>query len=80
MWLSDHVRGYDFADSLSSSSARIDSTFDGSDIATHDGGYEAGVDLFPTDEANVSALHHRIGGFNHRHQATAFNHSECFRH
>src|ERR1051325_8439762 len=80
MWLRDHVRGHDLANSLSSSSARIDSAFDSSDIATHDGSYETRVDLFPTDEANVSGFHHRIGGFDHRHQATAFNHSECFRH
>src|SRR5215204_136431 len=80
MWLRDHVCCHDLADSLSRGSAGVDSTTNRSDVATHDGGHEAGVDLLPADEANVRGLHHRIGGFNHCHQATAFDHSECFRH
>src|SRR5215213_1193101 len=80
MRLRDHVRCYDFAHSLSCGSAGVYSTTNSSNIATHDGGHEASVDLFPADEAHIRGFHHRIGGLDHRDQATAFDHSECFRH
>src|SRR5215218_6541548 len=80
MWLRDHVCCHDLADSLSRGGARVDSTTNSSDIATHDGRHETGVDLLPAYETNVRGFHHCIGGFDHRHQATAFDHSEGFRH
>src|ERR1051325_10494941 len=80
MWLRDHVRCHNLADSFSGSSTGIDSSTNSSDVAAHDGRHETGVDLFPADETNVRGFHHRIGGLDHRHQATAFDHSECFRH
>src|SRR5215213_1786196 len=80
MWLRDHVRCHDFADSLSCGCAGVNSTTNSSNIAAHDGRHQTSVDLFPADETNVSRFHHRVGGFNHRDQATAFDHSECFRH
>ena len=63
-----------------SGSAGVDSTTDRRNIAADDRRHEAGVDLFPADEAHIRGFHHRIGGFNHRHQTTAFDHSKCFRH
>jgi hypothetical protein len=80
MWLRDDVRCDDFADSFPRSCARIDSTTNSGNIATHNGRHQASVDLFPADETNIRGFHHRVGGFDHRHQATAFDHSECFRH
>ena len=68
------------ADALSGGGACIDGTANRSHVATHDSRYESSVNLFPAHEANIRRFHHRVSGFNHRHQATTFNHSECFRH
>jgi len=74
------MRRHDFADSLTCRSTGVDGTTNSRNIATHDGSNEASIDLFPADEAHIRRFHHRIGGFNHRHQTTAFDHSKCFRH
>jgi len=68
------------ADSLSGRSARINRAANSRNIATHDCRHETSVDLFPADEANIRSFHHRVSGFDHRYEATTFNHSECFRH
>jgi len=69
-----------FADTLSGRRTSVNSTTNGRDVATYDRSHETGIDLFPTDEANVSRFHHCVGGFNHRHQTTTFDQSKCFRH
>jgi hypothetical protein len=70
----------DLADSLPGGSAGIDCSTHSGNIAPHDRSHEAGIDLFPTDKANIRGFDHRVGSFNHRHETTTFNHSECFRH
>jgi hypothetical protein len=80
MRLRDHMRRDYFADSLAGGGACIDSTADSSYITTNDSCDQTGIDLFPADKTNIRGLHHRIGGFDHRNQPTAFHHSECFRH
>jgi len=74
------MRCYNFADALTCRSTCVNRTAYRGDVATYDCSHETGVDLFPTDEANVRGFHHRVGSFNHRHQAATFNHSECFWH
>ena len=80
MRLRDDMRGNNFADLASGGCACIDRTPNGCDITTDDGGNQAGVNFFPADESNIRRLNHGVGRFNHRHQASAFNHSKCFRH
>src|SRR5215217_3525149 len=80
MWLRDDVRCNDLADSLARGGACIHRTPDSGYVATHDRGHEPGVDLFPTDETNVRGFYHGVSGFDHRYEAAAFHHSECFRH
>src|ERR1051325_4232150 len=80
MRLRDNVSRDYFADALACRGARVNCTANGSDVTTHDRGHESRVDLFPTDEANVRGFDHCVGSFDHRHQATTFDHSECFRH
>jgi hypothetical protein len=48
----------------------------GSDVAAHDGGHHAGVDLLPPDEHDVRGLDHRVRGFDHADQADCFHHAE----
>jgi hypothetical protein len=75
MGLRNYVGRDHFTDSLSCSSAGVNSASDRSDVSAHDRRHQAGVDLFPANETNVRRFHHRIGSFDHRHQSTAFNHS-----
>jgi hypothetical protein len=80
MGLGDNVCCDYFADALAGSRTSIDSGTDSGHIAAHNCSHQAGIDLFPADESNVRGFHHRVGSFNHRHQAATFDHSECFRH
>jgi len=80
MWLRDHVCGHYLANSLSGCGAGINRTTNSRNIATHDGRHETSVDLLPADETNIRSFHHRVSGFDHCHEATTFDHSECFRH
>ena len=80
MELRDNMGRDNFADTLSGRRTSVNSTTNGRDVATYDRSHETGIDLFPTDEANVSRFHHCVGGFNHRHQTTTFDHSQCFCH
>ncbi len=69
------VRGHDFTDFAARGCAGVDRSFDGANLAAHDCGYQAGVDLFPADQHHVCGFHRGVRGFNHRDQAAAFNHS-----
>jgi hypothetical protein len=69
-----------FADAFSGCSARVNCTSNSGDISTHDRGHQTGIDLFPADETNVRRFYHCVGSFNHRHETTTFDHSQCFRH
>jgi len=71
----DNVSRNHFADFASGGSACFDSGFDRADLPPHDGGYKPGVHFFPADKLDVGSFDHGIGGFNHRHQTAAFNHS-----
>jgi hypothetical protein len=75
MGLRDDVGSYNFADSITGGRTGINRATNSGNIATHDRGHETGVDLLPTDETHIRAFHHRISGFDHRHQATTFDHS-----
>jgi hypothetical protein len=74
------MRRDDLANSLARRRPGIDCTPDCRYVSTHNRGDETSVDLFPTDEANIRRLNHRVSRFDHRHQPTTFDHSECFRH
>src|SRR6185503_7435249 len=76
----NHVYADKLANTSRGGSAGVSRGFYGSNIPTHDRSHKAGADLFVTDERDVRGLHHRVGGFDHRHQAFCFNHSECFLH
>jgi hypothetical protein len=80
MELSDHMRCDYFTNTLSGGSAGINRTTDRRNVTTHDRRHQAGVDLFPTDEANVRSFDHRVRSLDHGYESAAFNHSERFRH
>src|SRR5215213_1421402 len=80
MWLRDDVSRDDLADSLAGGSAGVDCTSYRGNVPTHDRSYQTSIDLLPTYETDIRGFDHRVSSFNHRHQATTFDHSECFRH
>src|SRR5688500_11796286 len=80
MRLRNDVRGHHLANSLPGRRPGVDRDTDSSDIASHNRGDQAGIDLLPTNETNVCSFHHGVSRFDHRYQSTTFNHSECFWH
>ena len=66
----------EFADPACGRRAGVGRGFDRSDVASHDGGHEAGIDFLPANEDDVRGLDHRVGRFNHADQPAGLHHSE----
>jgi hypothetical protein len=74
----DYVDGGNFADLLRSASASFYGSFNRCDIAANDGGDKTSAGLLVRDQLDFGGLNHRVGGFDHRWIAFAFDHAECF--
>jgi hypothetical protein len=64
-----------FADSTSSCRAGIDRASYRCDLAPYDCGDQTCVDFLVSNQLDVGSLDHRVSRFNHRDQASAFNHT-----
>ena len=60
--------------------AGIGRRLDGRDVAANDRRHVPGADLFPADQRDLRRLHHRVSGFDHRHEPFRFNHAERLTH
>jgi hypothetical protein len=80
MRLWNHVSSNNLTDLSAGGSSSINGSAHGSNVTSHDRGYQSGVNLFPADEAHVRSFDHCVCCFDHRYQTHAFNHAECFCH
>jgi hypothetical protein len=76
----DDVHADKFADAARGGGTGVGRGLDGGDVPTDNGRDKSGTDLLIPDKLHVRSFHHCIGRFDHRDEALALYHSQCFLH